>query len=62
MITIELTRPQLKVISSVSKNLVVVWIAAMLATNNLFALLVDYFYAMISLYIAIKAEEALEDS
>lgn len=56
---VELTAPQLKVVSAVCSNFVVVWLAAMLGTRDPFTLTLNFLFAIVSVYLAIKAEEAL---
>lgn len=57
---IELTRPQLKVLSSVFSNIVVVWLAALFLTRDPLVLTLNLVAATLCWHIAIKAEEALE--
>lgn len=56
----ELKRPHLKVLSAVCSNFVVVWLIALFGTKDLLILTGDILLAMLSWYLAIKAEEALE--
>lgn len=57
----EPTRAQLKVFSAVCSNLVVVWLIAMVGTRDIFILIFDITFAILSWYLAVKAEEALEN-
>lgn len=54
------TRPQLKVISAICSNLVVVWLAALFVTHEPFALTLNFFAATLSWNLAVQAERALE--
>lgn len=56
----KLTRAQLKVISALCTEFVVVWILAILGTRDLFILTMDITFAIIFLVLAIKTEEASE--
>ncbi len=58
---VELTAPQLKVVSAIASNFVVVWLVAMLGTKDPFTLTLNFLFAMVSMHLAIKAEEALYD-
>ena len=56
----QFTEAQLKVISAVSANFVVVWLVAMLGTADVLALTINLILAIVSWYLAIKAEETLK--
>lgn len=56
-----LKRPHLKVFSSVCSNLFAGWFIAIFITPNLVTLTVDIMAAIVSLYLATKAEELLEN-
>ena len=56
---LELTVPQLKVVSAVSSNFAVLWLGAILTTHDFFLLTMDLLLAMVSVYFATKAEEAI---
>lgn len=53
-------RAHLRVVSAVCSNLVAGWLVVIFVTPNLFVLTLNILAAMVSLYIAFKAEEALE--
>ena len=55
----DLTIPQLKVISALSTNLVLVWLVAMIGTRDPMVLLLNFLAAIVSVYFATKAEEAI---
>lgn len=54
-------RSQLKVFSAICSNFVVVWIVAAFVAKDIFALTIDIVFAILSWYLAIKAEEVLEE-
>lgn len=54
------TRPQLRVFSAVCGNFTAGWLATILVTRNWLVLIVDVLLAMVSWYLAVKAEEILE--
>ena len=55
------TRPQLRVVSAICANFVVVWLVAILATRDMLVLTRDIVLAILFWYLAIKAEERLEN-
>lgn len=57
---LHLTRAKLKVFSAIFSNFVVVWLAAMLGTRDPFVLTLNFLFAIVSLDLAIKAEERAE--
>lgn len=56
----KLTRAQLKVLSAVFSDLVVVWLVATLASPDFSALIRNIFSAIVVWYAAVKSEELLE--
>lgn len=54
-------RSQLKVFSAICSNLVVFWLVATLATKDILALTTDIAFAILTWYLAVKAEEVLEE-
>lgn len=61
-IPLEPSRAQLKVSSAVCTNFVVVWIIAMFGTKDILTLTANGFAAIVALYLAIRAEEILEET
>lgn len=59
-ISLQLTRAQLKVFSAVCSNMAVVWLAAIFGTKNFLILTLDFFFAIVSLDLAIKAEDLID--
>lgn len=58
MLPIKLTgKSQLRVLSAVSSNFVVIWIIALLATRDFLTLTANLVCAIVGWYIASKAEE-----
>ena len=57
---LHLTRAKLKVFSAICSNLVIVWLVAMGGTKDLLILTVNLVFAIVSLDLAIKAEELSE--
>ena len=60
MFSFEFDKPQLKVLSNIFGNLVVVWIATTLGTRSLLVLTVNIGLAIISWRIAVSIERLLE--
>lgn len=58
---VKLTRPRLRVISAVCSNLFVLWLGTMLTARDIFVLLSNLIAGIISLGLAFKVEEMLED-
>lgn len=58
---IELTRANLKMFSSVCANLVVLWLATVFATNDLFVLTRALVLVVLFWYLGVKAEELSEN-
>lgn len=56
-----LTKPHAHVVSSVCSNLVVVWFIAILATHDLLTLIQDIIFVILFWYLAVRAEEILEE-
>lgn len=56
-----LTSPRLRVLSAVSSNLAVVWLVALLAAEGWFSLTKDVILATLFLFLALRAEEILEE-
>ena len=56
----EITSAHLKVFSNVCGNMVVFWVAAILATTDQYNLTVDFIFAILSWYLAVRSEELLE--
>lgn len=54
------TRPQLRIISQVFCDLAVVWLVALLGTQDLIVLTMNLVAAIVSLRIALVAEKQLE--
>lgn len=54
-------RAQLKAISAVSSNLIVVFVGFLLTTSNSFVRLFDIVLVILFWYVTIKAEEVLQD-
>ena len=54
------TRYQLRVLSAVASDFVVVWVAAAFATQDRIVLLANFFFGMVSLLIAMIIEKKLE--
>ncbi len=57
----EVRQSHLKVFSSVCSNFVVFWLAGLFATSDFLALTMNILLAMLSWYLAIKAEDILEE-
>ncbi len=55
-----LTPPRLRVLSSVCCDLAVIWLAAILAAEGWLALTADIALSILFLFVALRAEEALE--
>lgn len=60
-VSFKLNRSILKVFSAICSNLFVVWFIASFATHNLFTLTFNIVAATLSLYLAIKSEQLLEE-
>lgn len=56
------SKAQLKVFSAVCSNFVVVWLVAMLGTNDIFVLTADIFLAILSWKAGIFCENLLEEN
>lgn len=56
-----LRHSHLKVFSAVCSNLVVFWLVAILATKDILVLTTDIAFAILTWYLAVKAEEVLEE-
>lgn len=54
-------RSNLKVASAVFSNLVAFWLVANIATTNSLTIISNLLYAIITWYIAVKAEEIAEE-
>jgi len=54
-------KSQLKVLSAISSNLVVVWIVTMFVTHDLLTLTANLACAILGWYIASKADELSEE-
>ena len=52
---------ELKVISAVFSNLVVVWLVVIFATHDPFVLTRDILAGILSLYLAVKSEEKIRE-
>ncbi|OGH18581.1 MAG: hypothetical protein A2868_02345 [Candidatus Levybacteria bacterium RIFCSPHIGHO2_01_FULL_40_15b] len=61
MLELNLSRAQLRVLSNVFGNFVVVWIVAMFGTRNILVLTANFVLAIISWRLAVKVEEILEE-
>lgn len=59
-ITFEPTKPQLKIFSAILSNLTAGWIIVVFATTNPLTILINLIYAIITLYLAIRAENMIE--
>ena len=59
-ISLKLTRAQLKVFSAICSNMVVVWLVAIFGTKDVLVLTLDFFFAIVSLDLAVKAENLIE--
>ena len=58
---LRLRNSHLRVLSAVCANLAAGWFVAIFATRDLLALTMDIVAVILSLYLAIKAEELLEE-
>lgn len=56
------TRVQLKVFSAVCSNFVVVWLVAFFGTRDFLALTANFILAIVSWYLAVKAETLAEEN
>ena len=61
MFTIEVTRPYLRVFSSIFSNLCAGWIFSIFIARNPLVLTGNILGAIVSLYLAIKVENLLEE-
>lgn len=59
--SLRLTKAQMRVSSAIFSNLVVLWMGAVFATRDIFALTTNILLAIASLYLAIKSEELLQN-
>lgn len=57
-----ITKSQLKIFSAVCSNFVVVWLAAIVGSNDPFILTFDIISAIVSWKLAVKTEEILEEN
>ncbi len=55
-----LTKPRLRVFSAVCSNLTVFWLVTLLGARDPYILMGNFVYAVVSLYLAIRAEEIVE--
>ncbi len=60
-IAIHLTRAQLRVVSAISSNFAAFWLAATITVNTMPVLILNVAFAIVSWYMAVKAEEYLEE-
>lgn len=60
VISFMVKKSQLRVISAVSSNFVVVWLAALFTTRDIAALIFNIIVAILFWHLAAKAEDALE--
>lgn len=56
-----ITRAHLKVASSICSNYTVVWFAALIGTPNVGVLILNIVLAIVFMYLAVKAEEILQE-
>ena len=58
---LHVTKAQLRIASAVCSNFIVLWLSAMLVTNNQLTLTMNFVAAIVSWKAAIWAEELLEN-
>ena len=58
---IELTKARLKILSAIATNLAVVWTIAIFATNDFYILTRNILITILLVYLAIKAEEIIDE-
>ena len=56
----KITKAHLRVSSAVFSNFVVLWLGAVFATRDIFALTTNILLAIVSLWLSIKSEEILQ--
>lgn len=59
--SIPIKRSYLKVISAIASNFTVVWIVAIFAAESIQLLISNLFLAILSLIVALRTEDALEE-
>lgn len=59
--SLRISKAHLRVASAVFSNFVVLWLGAVFATRDIFALTTNILLAIVSLYLAIKSEEILQN-
>lgn len=59
--SVEFSRPQIRVFSSVFSNLTAGWLITLFVTKDLFVLTGNFLNVILSLYFAVKLEEILEE-
>lgn len=60
-LSFELRPSQLKVFSAICSNLTVFWLVTLFTTRDVLTLTVNILFAMLSWYLAVKAEDILEE-
>ena len=60
-ISLNLSKPKLKILSAVCSNFIVVWILAMFATNNLTVLTFNFVGVIVFWRLGVSIEEQLEN-
>lgn len=60
-LSFKLSKGQLKMFAAICANLVVVWLAAVIATHDLIILTRNFILVIVFWYLGVKAEELMEE-